>query len=328
MSNKPLVSVIIPTKDSEKQLRECLEGINKQTHKNVEIIISDGLSKDNTLKIAKEYKTRIEINKKIFAEPGVSLGFKNAKGEILIVLAVDNIFKENNAIETIVKVFNNKTVFAAFPKHDSTRNDSLFTKYINVFTDPFNHFVYGYAANARTFNKVYKTIVHNSIFDIYDFRSSKVKPILAVAQGFSVRKEFIDKKRNEMDDITPVLDLINEGKYIAYLHSVHLYHHTVNSLEQFIRKQRWSAKNALSGKEYGISLRISSLTREQKLRMYLFPVYSITIILPLLRSFYYLVKDNESMWLFHPYISFISGLAITFEYAKIKLGLSKTISRL
>ena len=327
MNNKSLVSVIIPTKNCAEQLKECLKGIKKQTYKNLEIIISDGLSKDNTLKIAKEYKTRIIKNKKILAEPGVSLGFKNAKGEILIVLAVDNIFKENNALETIVKVFNNKNVFAAFPKHDSTRNDSLFTKYINVFTDPFNHFVYGYAANARTFNKIYKTIVHNSIFDIYDFKSSKVKPILAVAQGFSVRKEFLKRKRNEMDDITPVFDLINEGQKIAYLHSVHLYHHTIKNLGQFVRKTRWTTRNALTGKQYGIGSRVKTLSKEQKLKIYIFPFYSLSFIFPCLDSLYHLIKDREKMWIFHSFITFIAGVSMLFEYVKIRLGLVGDISK-
>src|ERR1035437_3043882 len=179
--NNPLVSIIIPTRNSSKQLIDCLEGIKRQTYKNIEIIVSDGISTDNTVQIAKKYGAKIVINKKILAEPGVRFGFHNAKGEILIVMAVDNIFKEKSAIEAIAKVFENKKIFAAFPKHDSTIDDNLFTKYINVFTDPFNHFIYGNAANARTFRKVFKTVTHNSIYDVYDFKSVKIKPILALA---------------------------------------------------------------------------------------------------------------------------------------------------
>lgn len=328
MKNKPLVSIIIPTKNSSNQLKKCLEGIRRQTYENYEIIVSDGLSTDNTLDIARRYKTKIVKNTKILAEPGVSLGFQNAKGEILIVLAIDNVFKENTAIDTIIKIFNDKNIYAVFPKHESAKGDTLFTKYINIFTDPFNHFVYGYAANARTFNKVFKTLVHNNIYDVYDFQFGKTKPILAVAQGFSVRREFIDKKRNEMDDIVPILELIREGKQIAYVHSVHLFHHTINNMEQFIRKQRWGAKNALSGKEFGINSRFNTLSMGQRMRMYIFPIYSLSFIVPCINSLFHLLKDREKMWLFHPFIVFISGASITFEYVKIKLGLSKSISRL
>jgi len=324
----PLVSVIIPTKNSATLLGSCLSGISGQTYKYIEIIISDGLSADSTLEIAKTYGAKIVTNRRILAEPGVRLGFRKAKGDILIVMAVDNIFKEANAIETIVRVFENNKIFAAFPKHESTKNDTVFTKYINVFTDPFNHFVYGYAANARTFNKIFRILEHNNIYDVYDFKSGKVMPILAVAQGFSVRKEFVNRKSNEMDDVTPVLELIREDKQIAFVHSINLYHHTISSLGQFVRKQRWGTKNALSGEKFGINSRLNTLSGEQKLKMYLFPAYALSIILPCINSLFHLLKDREKMWLFHPFIAFISGASIVLEYVKIKLGLSRSISRL
>jgi glycosyltransferase involved in cell wall biosynthesis len=326
--NNPLVSIIIPTKNSGKQLPDCLEGIKRQTYKNIEIIISDGKSSDDTLDISEKYKAKIVINKKIFAEPGVRLGFKNAKGEILIVMAIDNIFKEKTAIETIVKIFKNKKIFGAFPRQDSAKEDTLFTKYTNVFTDPFNHFVYGYASNARTFNRVFKTIDHNNIYDLYDFNTSTIKPVLALAQGFSIRREFIKRKIDDMDDIAPILDLIKDKKLIAYVYSISLYHHTISGIMQFIRKQRWGARNALTGEKFGINSRKNTLSNEQKLRMYLFPIYSLSFIFPCINSIIHLVKDREIMWLFHPIIVFISGASIAYEYAKIKLGLSKFLSRL
>lgn len=286
------------------------------------------MSTDNTLKIAKKYQTIILENKKILAEPGVTLGFQNANGEILIVMAIDNIFKEQNAIEKIIHVFDDEEVYGVFPKHESGADDNLFTKYTNTFTDPFNHFVYGYASNGRTFKKVFKTIEHTNIYDIYNYKSAPVKPILALAQGFAVRRDFVNIKRNEMDDISPILSLINEGKKLAYIHSVSLYHHTVKDIGHFIRKQRWAAKNALTGERFGINIRSKNLSLGQKFKMYFFPIYSLSIVLPIINAIIHLVLDNEPMWLFHPVISFISGISITYEYVRIKLGLIKSISRL
>ncbi len=327
MNYNPLVSIIIPTKDCSRELERCLKAIKKQTYHNYEIIVSDGLSTDDTVSIARKYKSRVVKNAKVLAEPGVSLGFSHAKGEILIVMAVDNIFKEINALEKIVLTFKNKKIYAAFPKHENSRNDTLFTKYINIFTDPFNHFVYGYAANARTFNKVYKTLEHNSIFDVFDFKSGRIMPIIALAQGLSVRRHFIDNTRNEMDDITPLLKLIEEGKQIAYVHSASIYHHTVKNMGQFVRKQRWEARNALSGKKYGINSRRNTLTKNQIMRMYLFPFYSLSIIIPMCNAIFHLLKDKEKMWLFHPVITFITGVSIIYEYVRIKFRISSIISR-
>ncbi len=328
MKYNPLVSIVIPTKNSGKLLEKCLISLINQTYKKLEIIIVDGYSTDNTLDIAGRYNTRIVMNKKILAEPGVDLGFRKSKGEIIIVMATDNIFKQKTAITLYVKVFSNKQVSAAFPIQVSSKKDTIFTKYVNVFTDPFNHFVYGYAANSRTFNKIYETILHNDLYDIYDYQSHPVKPIIAVAQGFAFRQDFKNKKRNKMDDIEPILKLIEQKKQIAYVHSVDLYHHTIRDVWHFIRKQRWAANNALTKKNYGIHTRINTLTNFQKIKAYLFPVYSISVVFPCFNSIYHLVIDMEPLWLFHPIITFISGASIIYEYARIKTGISRNISRL
>ena len=50
-SNHSLVSVIIITYNQEKFIKECVESIIKQTYKNIEIIIADDCSIDDTKKI-------------------------------------------------------------------------------------------------------------------------------------------------------------------------------------------------------------------------------------------------------------------------------------
>ena len=50
-----LVSVTIPTYNSEKTLRKTLMSVKNQSYKNIEIIIIDSNSKDKTIEIAKKY---------------------------------------------------------------------------------------------------------------------------------------------------------------------------------------------------------------------------------------------------------------------------------
>jgi glycosyltransferase involved in cell wall biosynthesis len=57
--NNPLVSTIIPTKNSSKTLAKCLDSIKNQYYKKLEIIIVDNNSTDNTLQIAKQYTDAI-----------------------------------------------------------------------------------------------------------------------------------------------------------------------------------------------------------------------------------------------------------------------------
>lgn len=59
MKDSPLVSVVIPTKNSSKTLSQCLDSIKNQSYENIEIIVVDNHSTDNTLEIAKTYTNNI-----------------------------------------------------------------------------------------------------------------------------------------------------------------------------------------------------------------------------------------------------------------------------
>ncbi len=55
----PLVSVIIPTKNSARTIGKCLESIQNQTHEAIEVIVVDNFSTDDTREIAKKYTANV-----------------------------------------------------------------------------------------------------------------------------------------------------------------------------------------------------------------------------------------------------------------------------
>lgn len=59
MGYYPLVSVIIATYNAGKYLRRALDSVYSQSYTNVECIVVDGCSKDNTLDIVREYVCKI-----------------------------------------------------------------------------------------------------------------------------------------------------------------------------------------------------------------------------------------------------------------------------
>lgn len=307
----PLISIIIPTLNNEKDFPDFLHSIKIQTYprNKLEVLIIDGGSKDKTRLLAKKNGFKVIPNPLVLAEPGVTLGMEKANGELMMVLAMDNIFKDPHAFEKIAKVFEDKSIFAALPKQDYEKNDNLFTKYHNTFTDPFNHFINGYASNTRTFHKIYDTLVHTNIYDVYDFQSNPNLPMMSFSQGFTIRKNYRRKEEDALDDVSPIINLIKEDKKIAYIHSLSLYHHTINNVGHFIRKQRWATQNALERKKYGIAHRYTQLSFNQKMRTFLWPFYSLSIVFPTLRAIQGLIQDRELLWLFHPVECFICGYA-------------------
>ena len=102
----PLVSIIIPIYNSEKFIKECIESVFSQSYKNLEIVLINDGSTDNSFKIcselAKVYNNVILLNQE---NSGVSAarnqGIKNAKGDFLFFLDSDDLLPPT-AIQSLV----------------------------------------------------------------------------------------------------------------------------------------------------------------------------------------------------------------------------------
>lgn len=115
--NDPLVTIITVCLNSEKYIRDTIESVLNQTYKNIEYIIIDGQSKDNTLNIIKEYEPKFEGRMKWISEPdkgiydAMNKGIERSNGEIIGIINSDDWY-ELNAIEEVVKLYKreNKSV--------------------------------------------------------------------------------------------------------------------------------------------------------------------------------------------------------------------------
>lgn len=59
MSNLPLVSVVVPTRNSVRTLRACLESIARQTYPRVETLVVDRHSVDGTREMAESLGVKV-----------------------------------------------------------------------------------------------------------------------------------------------------------------------------------------------------------------------------------------------------------------------------
>ena len=109
--NNPLVSINLITYNSQKYLNDCLGSIFSQTYPNLEILIIDNASTDETpnylKKMPKKPNLKIVFNKKnIGFSAGHNYGIKNSKGDFILCLnhdvALDKDFIKK-AIEVIQK---------------------------------------------------------------------------------------------------------------------------------------------------------------------------------------------------------------------------------
>jgi glycosyltransferase involved in cell wall biosynthesis len=93
----PLVSVVIANYNSEKYIKEAIESILNQTYKNLELIIVDDNSSDNSLSIIKSISAKnsrinlIEQNENKGVTYSRQNGLENAKGKYVAILDSDDI---------------------------------------------------------------------------------------------------------------------------------------------------------------------------------------------------------------------------------------------
>jgi glycosyltransferase involved in cell wall biosynthesis len=108
------VSIVTPSFNQGKYIRNCIDSIRNQTYRPIEHIIIDNCSTDETGKILKEYKRNSnDIEVKIIVEPdkgqsdAINKGFKMANGEIVGWLNSDDLYL-HDTFRTVAETFMKK----------------------------------------------------------------------------------------------------------------------------------------------------------------------------------------------------------------------------
>ena len=101
------ISIITATYNSAVTLRDTLDSILRQTYQDYEVIIQDGLSRDATLDIAREYEPRFGGRLRIFSEKDNGLydamnrGIAHAAGDVVGILNSDDFYADKTVLRTI-----------------------------------------------------------------------------------------------------------------------------------------------------------------------------------------------------------------------------------
>lgn len=111
------ISIITATFNSSAHIADCVKSVNDQNYHDIEHIIVDGASKDNTLDIVNGIPNRVE---KIISEPdkgiydAMNKGIQAATGYIIGILNSDDFFTSDDVIQTVVDSFKNNDIDALY----------------------------------------------------------------------------------------------------------------------------------------------------------------------------------------------------------------------
>ena len=102
------ITIITVCFNSQQTIKATIKSVLNQSYKQIEYIIIDGASTDNTLEIIKEFSNSIDV---IVSESdagiydAINKGIKKSSGDVVGLLHADDIFDNNSVIENVMSSF-------------------------------------------------------------------------------------------------------------------------------------------------------------------------------------------------------------------------------
>jgi glycosyltransferase involved in cell wall biosynthesis len=111
-----LISIITATFNSATTIAETMRSVEEQDYPDIEHIIVDGLSSDNTVNIVQRYArtARVISEKDDGIYDAMNKGIQVASGEIIGILNSDDIYVDNAVISKVVRVFRDPAVQSCY----------------------------------------------------------------------------------------------------------------------------------------------------------------------------------------------------------------------
>ncbi|WP_299334718.1 glycosyltransferase family 2 protein [uncultured Psychroserpens sp.] len=181
---KPLVSICIPTFNGESYIAEAMESAINQDYDNLEIVISDDASKDNTLQIIESYKAKTQWPIYIHQHQPDGIGanwnhcIKQCQGAFVKLLFQDDILQPNCISELIQLALEKDTVGLVY-----SNRDFIYEKR----TDQINYFISNYS----------------NLFQYWE--SFEVKQGICSGRQYLKDPQFLNSPKNKIGEPTNVL---------------------------------------------------------------------------------------------------------------------------
>lgn len=238
MNRTPIISIVIPTLNEEKNISRCLESIFSQNYpkNSLEVIIVDDLSTDKTLSIAKKYPVKILISGNKHGEISKIIGFNKAQGDYLMYLDADTELRGKDWFQKMLfPLIEDQEIVASFTWEGCRPSDSPMERYLSfdpLQRDPVYQFFSPGVADVISEKK------HS--YDLCIYKPDKIPPagrclyrtkqLLEIIKGESIFMEL---------DVLMMFVLKGANKF-AYVPETGIYHHHAPNLSELLRKRGYN----------------------------------------------------------------------------------------
>jgi len=318
------VTVILITLNDQKIIGDCLSSIRRQKYNGkIEILIVDGGSTDDTIKIAKKSKARVVSRPewKDFPNKRSELGINSVQTDVVMFFSADNRFKEDDCLSKMIEPFQDDeiTIVETF-RYGFFPNSSLLTKYFALIggADPVAVLL-GKADRApydndnwHSFGKVVNKLKY---FEV-TFENDKNKIPTLGANGTAVRnsvlKQYpvVDGLHTEM-----CLNFIKNGyNKFAFVKNAHIVHEINIDLISFIKRRlKWAKMYSRSKmkRDYAVFNLKNDL-----FKLIFIIITALTFVFPVFRAIRGYIKYPNKAWFLHQLILPVFVLAYGVQMIK------------
>ena len=153
------ISLITVTFNSDLTLRDTIQSILNQTFSDIEYIIIDGLSKDNTVDIIRKYEPQFQGRLKWISErdnglyDAMNKGIRMSTGDIVGIINSDDFYHRRDIISRVAEAFKNEDTQAVYGDVRFVNPDNLnrTVRYYSSRNFSPNRFRYGFMPAHPTF---------------------------------------------------------------------------------------------------------------------------------------------------------------------------------
>lgn len=207
-SARPLVSVNIPTFNSERTIGDTLESVKNQTYSKIEIIVADGHSRDKTLEIAKKYGAKVYYAEELGRARYKA--FSKSQGKYILFFDSDQVMPERLIERCVTRCEKTDDDALTLSEKSIVRKGTLVEKLV-------------------AYDKL---VIDSSRDDDAVFGDAVPRFFKAeVLKGVTWPKEL-----SVFDHTGIFLEIVKKGAKVEYLPSPSVRHHEVDSWLRFFKK--------------------------------------------------------------------------------------------
>ena len=324
---KPAVSIVIPAYNEEKWMRNCLESIAKQNiAKQIEVLIVDDDSEDDTVKIARSFSKKINVrivrNGTHDAEIGKKKGLDAAKGKYFMYFDADMEFADTDwfskNIELLEKEKETVGVLASF-KPKKTQNPLTRCISYDVFQrDPI--------FKAFTPNIDDTIIKEENGYKICRFSEGKIPCQSLCLYRLEIIKKIFGKDPYLMDNDVPVR-LVKKGYTVfGFRTDIGIYHYILENLgELFKKRMRGVLKTYMKHLHKREYKWFNLEDKKNIILMGAWVLYANLLFPGMFVGIYKAFKYRDTCLLYYPIINMVSTDALIFGFLKSKKGVNSLL---